>query len=58
MHVLFLRHDRPPAEWERFGLSSLRSVVHAAAPCPVDVKMQLIDRLGPIVHEYCAGSEG
>lgn len=47
----------PPAEWERFDTSSLRSVVHAAAPCPVDVKAQLIDRLGPIVHEYYAGSE-
>ncbi len=47
----------PPEEWARFDLSSLRSVVHAAAPCPVEVKAAIIDRLGPIVHEYYAGSE-
>jgi fatty-acyl-CoA synthase len=38
-------------------LSSLRQVVHAAAPCPVEVKRQVIDWLGPIVHEYYASTE-
>jgi len=33
-------------------------VVHAAAPCPVDVKSQMIDWWGPVIHEYYAGSEG
>lgn len=33
-------------------------VVHAAAPCPVDVKRQIIDWFGPIINEYYAGSEG
>jgi long-chain acyl-CoA synthetase len=33
-------------------------VVHAAAPCPAEVKRQVIDWLGPIVSEYYAGSEG
>lgn len=42
----------------RFDLSSLRSVVHAAAPCPVGVKRAAIEWLGPIVHEYYSGSEG
>jgi long-chain acyl-CoA synthetase len=32
--------------------------VHAAAPCPVEVKQQMIDWLGPILLEYYAGSEG
>src|SRR5258708_17005885 len=39
-------------------LSSLEAAVHAAAPCPVDVKRQMIDWWGPIIHEYYAGSEG
>ena len=46
-------HDRT-----RHDLTSLQCVFHAAAPCPKDVKMQMIDWLGPIVHEYYAGSEG
>ena len=39
-------------------LSSLEMVVHAAAPCPPDVKEAMLDWLGPIVHEYYSGSEG
>ncbi len=39
-------------------LSSLKSVVHAAAPCPVAVKERMIKWLGPVVHEYYAGTEG
>jgi long-chain acyl-CoA synthetase len=42
----------------RYDLSSLEMVVHAAAPCPPDVKEAMLDWLGPIVHEYYAGSEG
>jgi acyl-CoA synthetase (AMP-forming)/AMP-acid ligase II len=45
-------------ERNRFDLSSLRVVVHAAAPCPPDVKRAAFDWLGPIVHEYYSGSEG
>ncbi len=47
----------PPAERRRYDLSSLRYVVHAAAPCPVDVKRQMLDWWGPIIHEYYAGTE-
>ena len=39
-------------------LSSLRFVIHGAAPCPVSVKRRLIDWLGPVVHEYYAATEG
>ncbi|MGC9537461.1 AMP-binding protein [Streptomyces sp. UG1] len=39
-------------------LSSLRALVHAAAPCPVEVKQRFIDWLGPIVYEFYSGSEG
>jgi acyl-CoA synthetase (AMP-forming)/AMP-acid ligase II len=45
-------------ERNRHDLSSLQMVVHAAAPCPIQVKHQMIDWWGPIVHEYYAGSEG
>lgn len=47
----------PEATRSRYDLSSLRAVVHAAAPCPQDVKRRMIDWLGPIVLEYYGGSE-
>jgi len=45
---------------ERFAsdLSTLQTVVHAAAPCPVDVKHRMIEWWGEIIYEYYAGSEG
>src|SRR5690606_23845305 len=48
----------PEDERSRYDLSSLRTVVHAAAPCPPDVKRAALEWLGPIVHEYYSGSEG
>jgi len=42
----------------RYDLSSLRFVLHGAAPCPVAVKQRMIEWLGPIVHEYYAATEG
>jgi len=42
----------------KYDVSSLRCVVHAAAPCPVEAKREVIDWLGPIVSEYYAGTEG
>jgi fatty-acyl-CoA synthase len=41
-----------------FDLSSLERVVHAAAPCPPDIKRQMIDWWGPIIDEYYGSSEG
>lgn len=40
-----------------YDLSSMRSSVHAAAPCPVHVKQAMLDWWGDIIHEYYAGSE-
>ncbi|MEO8813480.1 MAG: acyl-CoA synthetase [Caulobacteraceae bacterium] len=48
----------PPETRAKYDLSSLKSVFHAAAPCPVPVKQAIIDWWGPIVHEYYAGTEG
>ena len=42
----------------RYDLSSLRLVVHGAAPCPVTVKQAMIEWLGPVVVEYYAATEG
>ncbi|MFS3130120.1 acyl-CoA synthetase [Nocardioides sp. Bht2] len=41
----------------RYDTSSLRYVVHAAAPCPVEVKQRMIDWLGEIIYEYYASTE-
>jgi len=38
--------------------SSLQSVIHAAAPCPVDVKHRMIEWWGPVIYEYYAATEG
>jgi long-chain acyl-CoA synthetase len=48
----------PPDVRARYDLSSLRYVLHGAAPCPIPVKQAMIDWLGPIVHEYYAATEG
>ena len=48
----------PEATRNQFDLSSLTMAVHAAAPCPVAVKEQMIEWWGPIVNEYYAGTEG
>jgi fatty-acyl-CoA synthase len=40
-----------------YDVSSLQRVIHAAAPCPVEIKQQMIDWWGPIVDEYYASSE-
>jgi long-chain acyl-CoA synthetase len=48
----------PEAARDRYDVSSLRTVVHAAAPCPVEVKRRMIEWWGPIIHEYYAGTEG
>jgi long-chain acyl-CoA synthetase len=42
----------------RYDLSSLKAVVHGAAPCPVDVKRRVIEWLGPVVYEYYSSTEG
>jgi acyl-CoA synthetase (AMP-forming)/AMP-acid ligase II len=48
----------PEEDRTRFDTSSLQAVVHAAAPCPIEIKRRTIEWLGPIVSEYYAGTEG
>jgi long-chain acyl-CoA synthetase len=48
----------PEEERKKYDLSSLKMVVHAAAPCPVETKHAAMAWLGPILYEYYAASEG
>ncbi len=56
--TMFVRLLKLPEEVRTaYDVSSLRCVIHAAAPCPVEVKRRMIDWLGPIVQEYYASTE-
>jgi len=54
VRMLQLPHDVR----DRYDVSSLRVAIHAAAPCPVEVKQKMIDWWGPVLVEYYAGTEG
>jgi long-chain acyl-CoA synthetase len=56
MFVRMLKLDE--AIRTKYDLSSLQQVIHAAAPCPIDVKRAMIDWWGPIVSEFYSSSEG
>jgi len=43
---------------KKYDVSSLRYIIHGAAPCPPEVKKAMIEWVGPIINEYYAGSEG
>ena len=57
--TMFSRLLKLPADvQDRADVSSLKIAVHAAAPCPAQVKQQMIDWWGPIIHEYYGATEG
>ncbi|MDR2856502.1 MAG: AMP-binding protein [Novosphingobium sp.] len=41
-----------------YDISSLKKVIHAAAPCPVEIKRRMIAWFGPIIYEYYSSTEG
>jgi long-chain acyl-CoA synthetase len=43
---------------ERYDVSSVRNMVHAAAPCPPDIKRRMLEWWGPSIWEYYAATEG
>jgi long-chain acyl-CoA synthetase len=47
----------PDTVKKKYDLSSLKFVVHAAAPCPVHVKQAMIEWWGPVIYEYYGGTE-
>ncbi|UOT04514.1 acyl-CoA synthetase [Rhodococcus opacus] len=56
--TMFVRMLKLPAETrKKYDVSSLRVAVHAAAPCPVEVKRQMIEWWGPILSEYYSSTE-
>ncbi|MFT5011446.1 MAG: long-chain acyl-CoA synthetase [Patiriisocius sp.] len=56
MFVRMLKLDE--ADRLKHDVSSLQCAIHAAAPCPIKIKEQMIEWWGKIIHEYYAGSEG
>ncbi|MCB0992407.1 MAG: AMP-binding protein, partial [Acidimicrobiales bacterium] len=57
--TMFVRMLKLPEEVRsKYDVSSMKVAIHAAAPCPVQVKQELIAWWGPVIHEYYAGSEG
>lgn len=57
--IMFVRMLKlPEAARTRFDLSSMKCAIHAAAPCPIDVKEAMIEWWGPVIVEYYSGSEG
>ena len=57
--TMFVRMLKLPADVRaRADVSSLKVAIHAAAPCPVDVKRAMIDWWGPVLYEYYAATEG
>ena len=57
--TMFIRMLKLPADVRlKYDVSTMKSAIHAAAPCPIDVKRRMIEWWGPIIHEYYAGTEG
>ncbi|HJZ21628.1 MAG TPA: AMP-binding protein, partial [Bradyrhizobium sp.] len=56
--TMFIRLMKlPQAVREKYDMSSLRHVIHAAAPCPADVKRAMIEWWGPVIHEFYGSTE-
>lgn len=56
--TMFVRLLKLPKDVrERYDLSSMEMAVHAAAPCPVEIKREMLAWWGDIIHEYYAGTE-
>ncbi len=57
--TMFVRMLKLPEDVRaKYDVSSMKMAVHAAAPCPVAVKEQMMSWWGPVIHEYYAGTEG
>lgn len=57
--TMFVRMLKTPeAVRTKYDLSTHKMAIHAAAPCPIPIKKQMIEWWGPIISEYYAGTEG
>ncbi|WPB89296.1 AMP-binding protein [Streptomyces malaysiensis] len=56
--TMFIKLLQLPARVrERYDVSSVNYIVHSGAPCPVDVKLQMIDWFGPVINEFYGSTE-
>lgn len=56
--TMFIRLMKlPQSVRDKYDMSSLRHIIHAAAPCPADVKRAMIDWWGPVIHEFYGSTE-
>ncbi|MEM9670401.1 MAG: acyl-CoA synthetase [Pseudomonadota bacterium] len=57
--TMFVRMTKLPEDVKKkYDVSTMRCALHAAAPCPIPVKEEMIEWWGPVIEEYYAGSEG
>ena len=57
--TMFVRMLKLPKETrDRYDVSTVKVAIHAAAPCPPEVKTAMIDWWGPVIYEYYASTEG
>jgi long-chain acyl-CoA synthetase len=56
--TMFIRLMKLPEQVRRkYDVSSLRHIIHAAAPCPPDVKRAMIEWWGPVIYEFYGSTE-
>jgi long-chain acyl-CoA synthetase len=56
--TMFIRLMKlPEATRRKYDMSSLRHIIHAAAPCPADVKRAMIEWWGPVIYEFYGSTE-
>ena len=56
--TMFTRLLKLPEQVRKsYDVSSLRHVIHAAAPCPADVKRAMIEWFGPVIYEFYGSTE-
>jgi long-chain acyl-CoA synthetase len=56
--TMFIRLMKLPEQLRRkYDVSSLRHIIHAAAPCPADVKRAMIEWWGPVIYEFYGSTE-
>ena len=56
--TMFIRLMKLPEQTrQKYDMSSLRHVIHAAAPCPADVKRAMIEWWGPVIYEFYGSTE-
>ena len=56
--TMFIRLMKLPEQVRRkYDMSSLRHIIHAAAPCPADVKRAMIEWWGPLIYEFYGSTE-